>query len=401
MSAVRVFGATLKKELKEVFKRKTIIIWVAVIPAVFAFLMCLVFTKPTVSKFKIIIVNKDKGNLGKVLVEIFENLSINGTKIFKIIHMKNLSAALEKLRRSADIDLVLYIPANFTASIRSLHTAELYIYYSLIGGTSAIVLRKGIIAGVINGFAQKLRLRALNITMHYVPKNYAAYIQRFFNFILNPVKLVFKPAKSVNWQAFTKTYGILLSIIFFLLFGVLSGSVRSFYEEIEKKTIRRIANKFSVYFPFVFAKLIALVIIFSITAFEILFIIAGYCHLKIDLPLIIAILAVLVSTMFFASIGGICVALVKKEREASQLAILVAWLVAFLGGLFVPVKYLPPALRLLAKFIPAANVFNAAMNYYIYGASLTSLLFYSFLCITETIIAVIILAIILQRIARS
>jgi ABC-2 type transport system permease protein len=70
-------------------------------------------------------------------------------------------------------------------------------------------------------------------------------------------------------------------------------------------------------------------------------------------------LALLLSAAAFASLGAFVSVAVKEVFEAQTLANFIRFPMMFLGGVFVPVEALPPALQVVARVLPLAYTVEA------------------------------------------
>jgi ABC-2 type transport system permease protein len=74
---------------------------------------------------------------------------------------------------------------------------------------------------------------------------------------------------------------------------------------------------------------------------------------------ILLVVAMLLSAAAFASLGALVSVAVKEVFEAQTLANFIRFPMMFLGGVFVPVAALPPALQVVARLLPLTYAVEA------------------------------------------
>ncbi|MBC7263362.1 MAG: ABC transporter permease [Chloroflexi bacterium] len=101
----------------------------------------------------------------------------------------------------------------------------------------------------------------------------------------------------------------------------------------------------------------------TVTAFVLCVALAAFGTSNIHWPLLVA--GLLLSAAAFSALGAFVSVAVREVFEAQTLANFIRFPMMFLGGIFVPLSSMPPALQIVARALPltyAVEVLQAAFN---------------------------------------
>lgn len=353
---LKVLYYTIKKDIKLLFRRRQIIFWGFIFPLMLIFVFSKLI-KPGAQKDSLLIVNKDHGNMSKMLLK-----ALNKSNLFDIKFCKNLSEGLKE-QKEQGYPVLVYIPANFTKNFMSMDHPEVILYTRSLeknGFYSMQVITE--VQGVLNAVNREISYQIIKTEISkYVPMN-NSYARRFFLFLINPikVKIAHIETKKHKSSSFIKKIAYQYTVFAMLAANILliglAVSVVVIGYEIDRRTIRRFTKSRKLLANFLLSKLLACLIIFLISMLVVLAVCRFVYGIVFTVPLYYPIILYIIAALPIFVIGFYFPIVFKSTEKAQSIATIVALFLCFTMGLFIPLPLLPKILQKFSTYFPPSVV---------------------------------------------
>jgi len=391
-SAVKAF---MLKDLKTTFRSKASVFWIFAWPAIWLLLTAFVFVPPTAGQpMTLGAINNDTSSLpvnGSMLVEILNETTYRGVKLFDVKLYENKSLMLEDLRRGR-LDGGIIIPEGFGEKL-IFRQASIEVYVGARSPQTAQTTEY-ILKGFIQELNKGISIRKINETLKYmklaekyIPKNVSTsiagnlswieFVREWMLGLASPINASFHEVKPkallerssiLGWY----TFGALgMSILYS---GLTAGSVMA-VEEKERGTLRRLLASPATSTDMLVGKTLASLIVLALmSAFMIILGVFG-CGAKIIWnPLrvedwIAGFMIILVALMMIG-LGMLLSLVTKTVRSATNLSVVIGLMLAFMAGIWFPKWWLPKWMQILADIFPGAWAIDVARSILVYEAEL-------------------------------
>jgi ABC-2 type transport system permease protein len=343
-----------KNDLRINFRDKMFFFWLLVFPLLFAFIFGLAFrdTSGGVRQVSLDVVNRDSGLLSEALME-------------ELRHEKYTIAIKDQI--DEETVRALIIPQGFTADILSGKQVELKLQQkegrSLEAGQSAY---SHVLKGIIKILARVIKTAPLD------PADLEA---RFSETEMERlITLKTQPAGQSKTAPSGFSHSVPGSTVMFLLFTVLMYGGIGILQERRLGILSRLTTCPATFTDIIAGKWISRVILGMIQISVLLM--AGRLLFKINLGASIFGLFV-IALAFSASIAGLSIfmgSLFRKEEAIIIVNILVANLMAALGGCWWPLEIVPKTIRTMGFLLPTGWTMDAFSKLIFFGRGFSSVL---------------------------
>lgn len=343
-----------KNDLRLNYRDKMFFFWLLVFPLLFAFIFGMAFPGSSGEdpKVSLVIVNRDGGILSQGLID-------------ELKHEKYDIKILEET--GADDIRILIIPENFTADIIEGKQVELVLRqregHSLEAGQTAY---SHILKGII---------KILSRTVKTAPADAEDLEARFSETRLERLIALRTESGGLRKTAPSGfTHSLPGSIVMFLLFTVLMYGGINLLQERRSGILERLSTNPVSFSDIIAGKWISRTILGLIQIAVLLA--AGRLLFKINLGTSLPGLFV-ISLVFSASIAGLSLflgSILHKEEILIITNILLANLMAALGGCWWPLEIVPKSLRTLGFLLPTGWTMDAFHRLIFFGAGFSSIL---------------------------
>lgn len=341
-------------DLKTAVKDKMFFFWLLLFPLLFAFLFGMAFrgSSPEDSKADLSILDQDRGVLSKAIID-------------ELKHQK-YDVNLVEDKKEAEIR-ILVIPPGFTERITKGEKAELILekeaQSSLEAGQAVYA---HILRAVIKTMARLIQL---------APENLQVVENQFSETSLKPlISVRIKQAGKLKTIPSGYNHSVPGSTVMFLLFTVLMYGGINLLEERRQGQLERIILTPATYTDLIGGKWINRIMI-GMLQITLMFLAGRFLfgvYLGESIPALF-----LVSLFFCGSIAGMSIlfgCLIQKEEILIVLNILVANLMAALGGCWWPLELVPPGLRTASFIFPTGWTMDAFHKIISFGYGLPEIL---------------------------
>jgi len=393
-SAVKAF---MLKDLKITFRSKASVFWIFAWPAIWLLLTAFVFVPPTAGQpttLTLGAINNDTTSLpvnGTLMIEILNETTYHGVKLFDVKLYENKSLMLEDLRRGR-LDGGIIIPEGFGEKL-IFGQAGLEVYVGARSPQTAQTTEY-ILKGFIQELNKEISIRKINETLKYmrlaekyIPKNasipiagnlsWIEFVREWMLGLASPVNASFHEVKPkallerpsiLGWY----TFGALgMSILYS---GLTAGSVMA-VEEKERGTLRRLLASPATSTDMLVGKTLASLIVLALmSAFMIVLGVWG-CGAKIIWnpfrveDWIAGSMIILVALMMIG-LGMLLSLAAKTVKSATNLSVVIGLMLAFMTGVWFPKWWLPSWMQVLADIFPGAWAIDVARSILVYEAEL-------------------------------
>ncbi len=352
--------------LKGVFRYKETLFWVLIFPLLWYGLMVGIWGNPNPPTVEVAVYNGDgaygNSTLGDALVR-----AMNESGLFRLRPCSNSSEVLDEVKHGkAGAGLV--VPANFTESIFEGAPAAVGVVYekSRWGDFAASVLQ-----GFLNGFADRLRDRAVNISISYIlaapggwgntsqPQwwgNWSTYAVRWLEFIREPVRVnetVITPPLLATTAGLRAYYALSMIGIEALFIGLFAGA-QAVSERKRTGTLAVILSSPMRSWELMAADTISALAAIALTSLAVVaFSLAtGARYTASPATIALAVALIVVGTLFTIGLGLLLAPLAKTPEGATVIVNAIAFPAMFVGGIAIPSFMLPAPLRVFADNWP-------------------------------------------------
>ncbi|MCE4601038.1 MAG: ABC transporter permease [Desulfurococcales archaeon] len=396
--------------VKGIFRYKEVLFWVILFPILFYGLMIGIWGNTSYNPIKAGIYDPDNGvvleNGTRLDLSDALKTAMNESKVFKIYIYDNETKLIESVKRGG-VDVGLIIPGNFTESLLNMTPATIRL---VTLKTPWGDYNREATIGFLNGFADGIRERYLNMTMkfavQYVPEEYKAYLGNWFNFLRKPLTVnetLYTPPLLETPEGVRAFYAIGMIGVEILFIGLSTGT-SSIIDMKKEGTLRIILSspirKWELLASLTLSTLIA-VAISSLSI--ILFSLALGASYNISLQAAIAIIALLaLGALFTIGLGLLLAPLARSQEAAMVIVNAIAFPIMFIGGIVIPKFILPESLQVVADVYPLSREIEAIRRMTLYNYTPGEALAMAWPAIAGTIIVYAIgLAIFNKLLARA
>ncbi len=390
--------AFIIRDIKLVFRDKASVFWLFAWPILWILLTAYVFVPPGVGSpitLDVGVVNYDSSTTefnGTTLVEIMEDIELNGTRIFNVKEVDNETILLNYVRKG-DLDVGIIIPENFGKNV-TMGQAILYIYINAKDLYSS-QMRSAIMKSFFNELNKRIAYTKINYTMYYIEKyskymtwgnvsntqffnesfNFVEFLREYFKGIAEPINATFKEIKPKTLMDRSSIIGwyTVGAIGMMFLYGGFSWGATIIVEERERGTLKKLlSTPLSIKELFI-GRILSGIVVLGIASIVAIFVGLFVCRAKIVWNPLIPVhwlVPVLIVMAALMSIGiGIIISIIAKSlKGATDLAVILGLMLAFLAGIWFPREWMPPALQLLAEVFPITWAIDAIRSIIVYEA---------------------------------
>jgi ABC-2 type transport system permease protein len=406
-----VFGIA-RAYVKSFIKDKSNIFWVILWPIILLLLTAYVFVPPTAgSPMTLDVGIVDKSNLtssflnGTSLVDILNNVTYNGTKMFNASEFSNESQLVDELRKGR-LDAGIIIPKNFTIEL-AFGTGHIVV---MIGGESPydLQINRAIMQIFLSSFSQHLSLYKVEMMLKYMG-NYT-FINKTITTPLGPMRLEdlvtsylrgiavplnvsvreVAPKSVVDRSYILGWYSLGALGMMMLYTGFVIGAI-AIVEEKERGRLHRLISTPMTEADLLAGKIVGGLAVLLFSGIIIVVFSALGLGARIDwtptnpvhwlVPLHLILIALMTT-----GIGLILSLAAKSVRGGSNLAIMLGLIFSFIAGIWFPKQWLPPALQLLAKSFPVTWSLDVIRDIIVSSLPLSEVIKPTLYSITATII---------------
>ena len=341
-------------DLKTAVKDKMFFFWLLLFPLFFAFIFGMAFkgSSPSASKATLNILDQDKGVLSKALID-------------ELKHQKYDVNLIED-KNEAEIR-TLIIPPRFTKDIIKGEKVELILEKEAQSNVEAgQAVYAHVLRAVIKTMARLIRL---------APENLEILENQFSEISLKElISIQVQQAGKLKIIPSGFNHSVPGTTVMFLLFTVLMYGGINLLEERRQGQLERIILTPATYTDLIGGKWINRIMI-GMLQITLMFLAGRFLfgvYLGESLPALF-----LVSLFFCGSIAGMSIlfgCLIQKEEVLIVLNILVANLMAALGGCWWPLELVPPGLRTASFIFPTGWTMDAFHKLISFGYGLPEIL---------------------------
>ena len=391
--------------VKAITRYRGVLFWAVVFPLLFYGLIVAIWGSPAPEPVDLGVVELDEGvvlgggsrlDLGEVLVSV-----LNESGIYRV-HVYGSVGELEEAVRDARVPVGLVVPEGFTRNLTSVEPATLRV---LVVGGQWRGYYTAPLEGVIEGFSRNLSERVINeslgYALEYVPPNATEYVIRFYEFVLEPVRVeedVYTPPLLATPGGIRAYYGLSIMGIEILFMG-LSMGVFAIIDMKREGTLRVVlASPMRPWEMLASQTLAALfyAAVSSLAVFAFSLLLGAEYRLGAGEALVV-ILLLAASALFTIGFGLLLAPLARSQEAATALVNMVAFPVMFIGGLTVPTFLLPEPLQAFAHAYPLTRMIDAARTMVTYGRSPGWALDYSLPALAATLLVYLLGALVYHR----
>ncbi|ASJ02431.1 ABC transporter [Thermococcus profundus] len=357
MKARAVKGIVMK-DLKEVGREKMTIFWIFVFPLMWITLFGGIWggsSPPVVVKVGAVYFNEDAPLSARDVVGIMENVTVDGTRVFRVTRYPNESAGIEALK-SGRVGVLLVFPEGFGENLSRGLRGTVLAYFDR-SDPQKYQITSGVVKGFFSEFERKMAYKRLNITLgymeKYMPGNAANFsiesIKPYLVGMIDPLSFREEAVrgKKASPMQFYVTSFIGIQFLFATMLTV-SGLV---FEEIEKGTLRRIAASPATAWDFLTGKMISTFIVITVS----ILIGVGYSKLVFGETVFPGPLgwAIIVLAAVFSMSLGLAIAMGTRSMKATNAVVnLISMPLLFLAGVVIPESILPNWAKPIAEYFP-------------------------------------------------
>ncbi|RLG77449.1 MAG: hypothetical protein DRO10_04080 [Thermoprotei archaeon] len=398
MKWVRVKGFMIVW-LKNVFRDRGVVFWMIAWPVLLTLMAAFVFIPPSIGSpvtLTVGVVNNDTSQTpfnGTSLVNIMNDIEINGTKVFKIQFYENETALRSEILRGK-LDVGLIIPERFGYDIIFSQASLTILVKADSPYTSQV--NSGFMQAFINMLNNQVSIRKidvfLNYSQEYMPKNITIPISEngdvnfteFFRKILlgiaEPVNATYievRPETLEDRPSLIGWYTIgALGMV--MLYGGFTIGALMIHEDKDRKTLMRILSTPATMGDMVVGKTLGGIIELFVSAVAVIatgLIVGARIHWNPALPAHwLVVYHILLIALMTIGLGMLIALPAKTARGASSLGTSIGLILSFTTGVWFPKEWMPPPLRTLSELSPMTQSIDAIRDILIWGATASEVL---------------------------
>ena len=370
-----IFAITLK-DIKSTLRDKHTLFWLVVFPMMMiAFSAFLWATPRSPETLKVGVVYQDSGIQeyafnATTIVYVMKEVQIDNQSIFDIKEYDNLEDVLKDVRQG-QLDAAIVFPEGFSKNLTLGLPAHMKIYIC-----ASDAYRVQITKSILNAFFREFSEEITNARIEYVPEEYQDYARGLATPIQTNVEEVVPEAIATR-RGLLGWFTIGMVGIEFLFGGLTSGAL-AIVSEREKGTLRRLIaapiNSWDLLLGKTLSSLFELAIS-TVTCILFGLALGAKITWRLTDPAywMIILLFVLGGIMMIGM--GLIISLVgKTSKGASGIAMVIAYPLMFLTGLWLPKWILPKTVRIIADYFPLTWAIDAARDIMIYEKGISSAL---------------------------
>ncbi|AEK72668.1 ABC-type transporter, ATP-binding component [Thermococcus sp. 4557] len=362
----RAIKAIIGKDLRETRRERMALFWIFVFPLMWITLLGGIWgghNPPITVDVGVVYFNESAPFTAADIVNVMENVTMEGVHVFKVRGYPNESAGVDAVR-AGRIDVLLVFPKGFGENVSSGLQAEVYAYFDRSDPQNYQIV-SGVIKGFFSEFEKEMTERRLNITLgymeKYVPANAmgnftVADLERYMLGLTNPLELEEREVKGEAPSAiqFYVTSFIGIQFLFATMLMIGSGTL----EEIEHGTLRRIAASPATAWDFLAGKMLSTFIVITVS------IVIGIVYAKLVFgetifPSALGWLIIFLAAVFSMSLG-LAIAMGTRSIKATNAIVnLISMPLLFLAGIVVPASILPEWARPIANYFPLGTALKS------------------------------------------
>ncbi len=404
MNTIKAVLAFLMRDIKGIFRSPSTMFWIIGYPVLLLLMTVFIWVPPSQPAYTVNVAlttyPEYSENITSMLTSIMENITINNTRLFKVVVVENESEGLELLR-SGKVDALLEFPSNLwdilsgKAYANNTSTVNPVRVYVLSSGTKTQIV-SSIIQGFLDRFSLETIKKRLEITAYYAEKYGSQYVpeeyREQFHYWTQWLKTLGTPLnytlEEVRPKGLLGAFSNRAAILGWMLIGLIgvqtlfSGLIvasSSVVEEKENGTLIRILA--SPIKPLTLLVATTAGVLVSVALSTIAIIVVGLglgAYIPFN-PLNpyhwLAILYIVLGIFFVIGLGLTIGMFVRRSSAATTISFIIAFPAMFTTGVWWPPKeFLPQPLRLLADYSPLTQALDGARQILVYGASGTQAL---------------------------
>ncbi|WP_258084762.1 ABC transporter permease [Thermococcus thermotolerans] len=362
----RAIKAIIGKDLRETRREKMALFWIFVFPLMWITLLGGIWgghNPPITVDVGVVYFNESTPFTAADVVNVMENVTMDGVHVFNIEKYPNESAGVDAVRNGR-IDVLLVFPKGFGENVSSGLQAKVYAYFDRSDPQNYQIV-SGVIKGFFSEFEKEMAKRRLNITLSYmekyVPANIAGNftIEDFRGYLIgltNPLELEEREVRGEAPSAiqFYVTSFIGIQFLFATMLMIGSGTL----EEIEHGTLRRISASPATAWDFLAGKMLSTFIVITVS------ILIGIVYAKIVFgetvfPSALGWLIIFLAAVFSMSLG-LAIAMGTRSIKATNAIVnLISMPLLFLAGIVIPASILPGWAKPIANYFPLGTALKS------------------------------------------
>lgn len=339
--------ALIGKDVLQMLRDRSVLIMVFLVPLAMAGITSAAFSEDhdrVVARLGV--VDDDRGSVARLLVEeVFPSVnSGSGSPVLELHEHSTAAAARDSLAASRD-DAVMLIPSQFTRDVLQGRAVQVTL---LVAGTDEVA--RPLAQSVLAGFASQTQAGDLSVVLTTTGSGaqrdsealrQAARSQR------SPITIT---SAVTDEAALTSTGYFAPSMLVLALLFAGQITARSLIGEARTRTLGRIVLSGTAPWRIVLAKYAVAFGVGLLSSVVVLGVFARFGTRFGDLP-VLALLVTLAATAMIA-VSSLVVLMVRGHEQASALGGIVVFVLAILGGNFVPLAQTSGALESLARLTP-------------------------------------------------
>ncbi len=388
-----------KTYYKGFLRDKSSVFWVILWPILLLILTAFVFVPPSAGRpleMDVGVINMDHSQTpfnGSALVDILNKTEVNGTRIFNVRLLDNTSK-LRNLLQKGKLDAGLIIPEGFGKNIMY-GSANLTV---LVGGESQYDLQvhRAVITEFFAGISKEIAYRKVAIMLQYISNMSFAnqtlslegkklplidLIKNYMYGLVEPLNTTYKTVapKAVMFRKYILGWYALGAVGMMMLYTGFVIGATAIAEEKDKRRLKRLMSTPISETDLLAGKMLGGFIILLISSI-ITLVVAIALHAKLTwnpknpvdwlVPLHYIYIAVMT-----ISIGFLIALVSETEKGASNLAVMLGLILAFIAGVWFPSSWMPGPLRALAHYFPVTVSLDAIRKIVVYSSGMRELLY--------------------------
>lgn len=313
--------------LKEFVRDRAAMFWTLAFPVFFIILFGAIFSGGSNPTYSVGLVNQDGGPVGAALANVFEH-DIKPFKVSTGTYDDQINAL-----KKGNLDLVIVLPANMSASVAAQQTAQVQIYLDASKNAANAQIEENIVAQTVAGFNQRATHAVTLLT-------------------LNTNSITSHTLRSIDYLM----PGILaMSLMQLGLFGTATPLVSLRQEGVLRRLGATPLPRWQLLVGQVLLRLTigivqaALIIGLSVMAF----------HVQIQGSMLALAGLVMLGAVTFISMGYLIAALARSVESASGISSAINFPMMFLSGIFFPLALLPAFLAPFVRVMPLTYLADA------------------------------------------
>ncbi len=336
--------------VKSLVRTKEVSFWVVVFPLVMLVILTLVFANPDD-------ITVDVGILDETEDMIF-------TEILAEVKSVNLREAgdvdtLIEMLRNGSVDAVLYASGSFEKGLTT------KIYY--LEGVDQSELAARVLEGVLMGIEDGIRRELFRIAQPFIPGNASGFLELF----MDPVNATVEPIQPeivLTRGAFVLNMVTRMVGVQILFIGLFSGSMMVIAKK-QQKILRLILSSPIDDITLLISDTLGAFVAIIVSTISILLggVVLGADYSLMTLEKLVMLVVIgIVGSLFMTGLGLILSLIPKTIEGANALVNMIAFPIMFLGGIIVPIHFLPEFVRGFAEAFPVSRLINRMINILIY-----------------------------------